>query len=208
MRLGSAPRKLNPASGYTRVSSRSQDLATQRSAIERAAAARGDRIVEWFEEKASARTIDRVGLQRLREAARRGELPVAPARGARVYTFRVDRLARSGIRDTFEIIEELKAAGVELISVADGFDLQGPASEIVLAVMSWAARMERLAINERISAARARAEASGGRWGRPRRLDDRGVARVRDLRRSGRTIRQIAVALKVPKSSVARALSR
>ena len=55
--------------------------------------------------------------------------------------------------------------------MADGFSLDGPAAEVVLAVMAWAAKMERLAIAERISAARERIESEGGRWGRPSRVD-------------------------------------
>src|SRR5436190_2138981 len=131
---------------YLRVSSRAQDAASQRSAIERAAAARGDAVSEWYSEKRSGRTLDRAELQRLRADVRAGRV-------RRLFVFRLDRLARSGIRDTFEVIEELRAAGCELVSVADGFDLTGPAAEIVLAVMARAAKMERLAINERIAAA-------------------------------------------------------
>jgi len=67
--------------------------------------------------------------------------------------------------------------------------------------------MERLAINERISAARERVEAEGRKWGRPSRFDATGLARVKALRSEGRSIREIAVALKVPRSTVARALA-
>ncbi len=87
-------------------------------------------------------------------------------------------LARSGIRDTFELIEELRAHGAELLSVSDGFALDGPAAEFVLAVLAWAAKLERLAINERISAARERVEAEEGSWGRPSRLYTRTRDRV------------------------------
>src|SRR5205823_7158670 len=92
------------------------------------------------------------------------------------------------------------------VSVGDGFDLTGPAAEIILAVVCWAAKMERLAINERIAAARERVEAEGRKWGRPSRLTDHDRAKVAALRRVGRTVRQIAVALKVPRSTVARAV--
>ena len=51
--------------------------------------------------------------------------------------------------------------------MADGFDMEGPAAEVVLAVMAWASKMERLAINERISAARERLEAAGRPWDDP-----------------------------------------
>lgn len=187
------------AAAYVRVSSRTQDLATQRSAIERAAAARGDQLEHWFSEKLSGRTLQRPELDRLRTAARAGHV-------RRLYVFRLDRLTRSGIRDTFELVEELRAHGVHLVSVADGFDLAGPAAEVVLAVMAWASKMERLAIGERISAARERVEAAGGRWGRPPRLSAEQLAKVLELRRRGKSVREISVALKVPHSTVGRAV--
>jgi DNA invertase Pin-like site-specific DNA recombinase len=84
----------------------------------------------------------------------------------RLYVFRLDRLARSGIRDIFEVVEELRAVG-ELVPIADGFELTGPAAEVVLAVMAWAAKMERLAIDERIAAARTSLELEGRPWGPP-----------------------------------------
>src|SRR5580704_9838247 len=144
---------MGSASAYIRVSSRSQDHATQKSAIERAAAARGDTVTTWYAEKKSAKTTDRAELRRLRVNARAGF--------QKLYVFRLDRLARSGIRDMFEIVEELRSHGVEIITVADGFDVNGPAAEVVLAVLAWAAKMERLATAERISAARERIEAEG-----------------------------------------------
>lgn len=142
----------------------------------------------------------RIELQRLRGDARAGDL-------RRLYVFRLDRLTRSGIRDTLDLIEELRAHGVDVVSVADGFDLNGPAAEVVLAVMAWAAKMERIAINERIAAARERVEAAGGRWGRQRRMARDEVSRAAAMRADGRSVREIAVALKVPRSTVGRALA-
>jgi DNA invertase Pin-like site-specific DNA recombinase len=72
--------------------------------------------------------------------------------------------------------------------------------------MAWAAQMERNAIGERIRAARARIEAEGGRWGRPRALDPATLARAKKLRRSS-TLREVAIALKVPRSTLADALA-
>jgi DNA invertase Pin-like site-specific DNA recombinase len=187
------------ATAYLRVSSRAQDYATQRAAIERAAAARGDAIDAWYSEKRSGKTLARPELDRLRGDARAGNV-------SRVYVFKLDRLTRSGIRDTFELMEELRAHGCQVVSVADGFDLEGPCAEVVLAVMAWAAKMERLAINERISAARDRLEAEGRPWGRPHRLDGQDVSRAFSMRSEGHSMRDIAIALKIPRSTVARAL--
>jgi DNA invertase Pin-like site-specific DNA recombinase len=186
---------------YVRVSSKAQDHASQRSAIEREAAARGDAIEAWYAEKRSGKTLTRPQLEALRRDIRAGRVN-------RLYVFRLDRLTRSGIRDTFEVIEEFRAHDCEVVSVSDGFALEGPAGEIVLAVMAWAAKMERLAINERISAARARLEEEGRRWGRPSRLTPSECQKVRDLASQGLSVRQIAVRVKVGKSVVQRALSR
>lgn len=184
---------------YIRVSSKSQDHAMQKAAIVRACAARADTVAHWYTEKRSAKTLDRPGLAQLRQDAHAGLF-------SRLYLFRLDRLTRSGIRDTLAVVHELRAAGVEIISVTETLPLHGPMGDFVLAGMAFAAQMERVAIGERISAARERVEEEGGAWGRPRRLDDAGVARIRALRAEGRTIREIAVAVKVPRSTVSDAL--
>src|SRR3954471_2098860 len=186
--------------GYVRVSSKAQDYKSQRTELERVAKARGDTIARWYAEKMSGASTARSALEQLRHDARAGMV-------RRVYVYRLDRLTRSGIRDTFEVVEELRTAGAELVTVADGFTLDGPAAEVILAVMAWAAKMERLAINERIAAARRRVEAEGGRWGRPRRMDDAQVKRAAELRGKGLSVRQIATRMRLPKSIVERAVS-
>jgi len=194
--------KQKSAVAYVRVSSKAQGYQTQKSAIEKAAAVRGDTIDAWYSEKKSAKTVKRAQLNRLRADARSGRL-----RGRRLYLFRLDRLSRSGIRDTLAVVEELRGGGCEIVSISDGFDLAGPAAEIIVAVMSWASKMELLAKNERISAARERMEAEGKSWGRPRRMDDKLIAKATAIRTDGKTIRQIAVALKIPRATVARTLA-
>lgn len=194
-------RRVGVTGGYLRVSSRAQDAASQRAAIERAAAARGDTIGTWYSEKRSGKTLARPELDRVRAEVRAGAL-------RRIYIYRLDRLTRSGIRDTLDVLEELRANGCEIVTVSDGFDLSGPYAEVIIAVMSWAAQMERLAINERISAARDRLEAEGRAWGRPARLTGFRLDQAKALREEGRSIREIAVAMKVPRSTVARALSQ
>jgi DNA invertase Pin-like site-specific DNA recombinase len=184
---------------YVRVSSRAQDHATQRDAIERAAAARGEAIGVWYAEKRSAKTLGRPELARLRSDAKAGEV-------TRLYVFRLDRLARSGIRDTLATLDEFKTAGVKVVTVADGFDVEGPCADVIVSVMAWAAQMERLATAERISAARERIEAEGGTWGRPPVMTPAQVATARRMQADGSTIRAIAQAIGVKKSAVGRAL--
>lgn len=187
---------------YVRVSSRGQDLATQRDAIRRAALSRGETIREWFAEKVSARTLDRPELKRLREAARRGEV-------GKVWAFRLDRFARSGIRDTLSLVDELRAHGASVETVADGFSLEGPASDVVMAVLAWAAQMERAAIGERISAARQRVEASGGRWGRPRLVDPGMAESIRTYAEQwGWSQRDLAAYFGISRSTIQRVVAQ
>jgi DNA invertase Pin-like site-specific DNA recombinase len=166
----------------------------QRDAIERAAQARGAVIDTWFAEKVGGAAPGRPQLEALRKSVQAGFYE-------RVFVYRLDRLSRAGIRETMAIVEEFKAHGCRVETVADGFSLEGPAAQIVLAVLAWAAQMERIAIGERISSARVRIEASGGAWGRPKRVDDRTAGKVRTLAKT-RTVREIAIALKIPKSTV------
>lgn len=186
---------------YVRVSSKAQSLAMQRHAIEEAARHRGETIARWYEEKRSAKTIDRPALAQLRADIQAG-------RAARLYVYRIDRLARTGIRDTLEILDECKRCGCVVVNLADGFALDGPVAEVIIAVMAWANKMERLAICERIADARERMEAEGLPWGRPPSYDDAQAERVRELREAGGTVRGIAAATGLKKGAVERILSR
>ena len=168
----------------------------QRAAISKASRVRGDRVVSWYCDKASG-VRARPELERLREDVRGGRV-------RKVYVYRLDRFSRGGIVETVSLVKELKACGCELVTLADGFLLEGDAAEVIIAVLSWAAQMERNAINERIAAARENCDA----WGRPKRVDDLNVARIRKMHTDGRSLRDIAVALKVPKSTVSNVVSK
>jgi|SRR5208337_4118799 len=186
---------------YVRVSSRSQNFETQQDAIKRASKARGDRVRRWYSEKVSTAKSTRPELDRLREDVRGGHV-------TRVYVYRLDRISRGGIRETLSLVNELQHGGCQLETIADGFSLGGPTGEVVLAVLAWAAQMERAAIGERIASARTRVEASGGHWGRPRRVSADEVKHVRSMReKEGKTIRYISIALKIPKATVSDILS-
>lgn len=183
---------------YVRVSSKSQDLRMQRDAIARAAKLRGHRIDRWYSEKTSG-IGERPELRRLRDDVRGGRV-------GRVYVYRLDRLSRSGILEVFNIVHEFRHAGCKLETVGDGFSLEGPAADVVIAVWAWVAEYEREFIRERTRAARVALEARGGRWGRPRRTDETLRRRIRTMAKT-HSVRAIAVALKVPKSTVSRVLS-
>ncbi len=190
---------------YIRVSSKGQDHAMQRLAIERAAAGRGDQVGEWYAEKRTATKMDRPELGRLLADVRARRLH-------RVYVWRLDRLTRTGIRDTLDTVEEFRSLGVELVNLADGFTVPAPGvegsaakvAELILSILAWAAEMELLTRRERIAARRELAEERGEAWGRPSRLSLRQRADILDRLRNGSTVREVAAALKVPRSTVGR----
>ncbi len=92
---------MTKTAAYVRVSSRAQTYETQKNAIERAASARGITIDHWYCEKKKSDMQDRPELTRLRADVKAGKV-------SQVFSYRLDRLTRSGIHDTLDVIEELR----------------------------------------------------------------------------------------------------
>jgi DNA invertase Pin-like site-specific DNA recombinase len=186
---------------YVRVSSQQQSFALQHDAIGRAARARREKIGRWYNEKQSGKSLERPELTKLRAAILAGEV-------TKLYVYRLDRLTRSGIRDTLTLVEELRRAGCELVTLSDGFSIDGPGADVVLSVLAWAAQMERQAIGERIRAARARVEREGKHWGRPRSVGPKEIRQIASLIAlvEGGTwsLRRLAREVGLPESSVRR----
>lgn|SRR5512139_3600421 len=193
-RLGAVRLRYAMIAAYVRVSSPGQDLSMQREAIGRVCRARGERIDLWFSEKRGGAGV-REQLEALRLAVRHGEV-------SKVYVWRLDRLSRNGILEVLNLVHEFRKHGCQLESINDGFSLEGPAADVVLAVFAWVAEMERSAIRARLLEARTALEAAGGRWGRPQRVDRTTHERMLKLRSQGQSVREIAIALKVPRSTV------
>lgn len=196
--------KLEPsAAAYLRVSTPEQSEAMQRAAIERVRTARGDGELAWFTETRSGRGWERPELERLRALVFAGGC-------RRVYVWRLDRFTRRGIADTFELVDGFRRVGAEVISVTEGFDFGPPFGDIMLALMAWAAQMEGRAQLERVQGARARMAAEGRPWGRPPRVEPGSEleAKIVALRAEDRSFRSIAMAVKVPQTTVERAYAR
>lgn len=179
---------------YVRVSSKAQDLATQRDAITRACEARGLSVDVWYAEQASTRK-ELPELRRLRKDAGGG-------RFSRVFVFRLDRLSRGTICEMLNLLQEFKGAGCQVVSVADGLPLDGPFGEFIVSAIALCAGMEREAIQNRVASARARVEAAGGSWGRPSVLDAAKRERITNMKRKGYSVRKVAKMVKAPTSTV------
>ena len=187
---------------YARVSTAGQDAANQIPEVERLCRARGWKVGRRYVETVSGAAQRRPELERMLADAHRGEFGV-------VVVWALDRLGRGGIAEVAGIVAKLDAAGVALLSVREAWaDGTGPVRSLLVAVMAWVAEQERARLLERLGAARARLEKQGRRWGRPRRLTEAQVARLRGMKAAGSSDRHVAVALKVPRSTIRDALAR
>jgi DNA invertase Pin-like site-specific DNA recombinase len=184
-----------------RVSTPEQNYELQRAEIERAAAARGDGPLTWYSETRSGRSWVRPELERLTRAAARGL-------HGRVYVWRLDRLTRRGPADTLATVQALRSAGCQLVSVTEGFDFAGAAGELLVAMLGFLAAGESEAQLDRQRAARTALEARGGKWGRPAKISPEQCARIAALASEGRSVRSIAMAVKLKRSTVHDALAR
>jgi DNA invertase Pin-like site-specific DNA recombinase len=187
---------------YARVSTDQQDSANQIPDVERLCAARGWVITHHYVETVSGAAQRRPELERMLADAHRGAFGV-------LVVWSLDRLSRRGIAEVAAIVAKLDAAKVALVSVREPWaDTTGPVSDLLVAVMAWVAEQERARLLERLGAARARLEKEGRSWGRPRRLTPAQLERVRAMKAAGKSDRQVAVAMKVPRTTLRDALAR
>lgn len=171
---------------YNRVSTSQQDPERAREDLRQAAQHRGFEIVLDIAETGSGARNDRPGLQKILEAARRGQIDT-------VLVMRLDRFGRSA-PDLLQNIRALKEAGVEFIALDQGLHVKpnGDAvSQLLLTILSGVAEFEREIIRDRVREGQRRAKKRGVTFGRPK---EKGPSpdNVRRLREAGWTWAQIA----------------
>lgn len=171
---------------YHRVSTLDQDPELARNELEGWAERQGGSVALDVTETASGAWNGRPGLQRVLEAARKGEIDA-------VAVWKLDRFGRSSL-DVLANIESLASAGVRFVAVTQGLDVKpgGDAmSRLLLGVLAAVAEFERDLIRERTMLGLERARAKGKTLGRPKgkgpSADD-----VRDMRQQGCSWKTIA----------------
>lgn len=178
---------------YTRVSTDGQSIDAQRHAI-----AQRYNVSEdgWFTDEATSGTtkaLQRKGFAALFSYARKGDTVVVAA---------IDRLGRNTI-DVLETVEALKAKGVTVISMREGFDLSSPTGKLMLTLLAGVAELERENIKARQMAGIAKAKEDGRKLGAPKQHDDAAIAAWR--RETGSSIAATAEHWKVSPATVKRA---
>lgn len=153
---------------YVRVSTDDQTTEAQRHSI-----SERYNISEWFSDEATSgatKALQRDGFKALHAYARKGDIVVVAA---------IDRLGRDTI-DVLETVEALKAKGVAVVSMREGFDLSSPVGKAMLTMLAAVAELERSNIKARQMAGIERARAQGQKLGAPKVIDDSAVAAWRE----------------------------
>jgi DNA invertase Pin-like site-specific DNA recombinase len=188
---------------YHRVSTREQNPRLARAELRAAARARGLRVVLDVEETASGKGGGRPGLERVLDAAQRGQLDV-------VLVQRLDRWGRSTL-DLLSNIRRLRSAGVHFAAIAQGLAVRpehDAVSELTLTILAAAAEFERAVIVERTLDGLAAARRAGKRLGRPLGPHAPAPERVAALRAAGRSWPEVARRLRCTVGSARRAFAR
>jgi len=136
--------------GYARVSTEEQDLSLQIRALRKAGC---DSIVE---EKASGKSMERCGLERVRRALRSGDTLVV---------WKLDRLGRS-VKGLLNFLDWMTEEGVELNVLTEQIDTTTPSGRMVTTVMAALAQMERELTSERTRSGMDAKRAAGHVFGR------------------------------------------
>ena len=129
-----------------------------------------------------------------------------------IVVWKLDRFSREGVIPTMSYIKRLKDRGIWLKSMTESWldTSQEGITEIVLAIMSWAASEERKKISERTKAGIARRR-SLGKWkgGRPKNeLKPKQEVTVLKLQKEGKSALQISRIIKVSKYTLEKFLEK
>lgn len=179
--------------GYARVSTRGQDLGYQLDKLMAAGCA------NVFHEKRSGKSRDdRPELAALLQSLRSGDLVLATV---------TDRLARDPL-DMLNIVAAVQKAGAGLRLLDEPFiDTTSEFSDLILFIVGWAARWQRLRILENTAHGRELARQRGVKFGRPCKLNPGQQQEiVKRRRQEGETVAAIARDMHVSESTVLRSL--
>jgi len=189
--------------GYVRVSEETENIDNQKYAIFEWVAKHGYQVVEVFVDVGVSGALpprERPGFRRALDA-------LGGADGLVVYA--LDRVARSLV-ELVEVVRELEAKGKVVISVRESWlqQLDPKVRSLVVAVLGWAAEMEREFIRERTREALRRLKAQGKRIGRPPKVNEQIAREAIKYIERGYTLKDTARLLGVGYTTLARYLTQ
>ena len=142
--------------GYGRVSTREQNTARQREALE-------SQCDLYFEDKQTGKNMERPEFKRMLSQLREGDT---------VKVLSIDRLGRN-VAELIAVAQELKRLGINIVAVGQGIDTSTPVGQVFYNLMAVFAEMELEFIRERQREGIEAARREGRYKGRPEReLED------------------------------------
>jgi DNA invertase Pin-like site-specific DNA recombinase len=184
---------------YMRVSTRGhgQTTETQAVALREYIGHRGFSVVEEYRDEGISGAKDsRPALDKLMRDARARRFDV-------VIVARFDRFARS-VSHLLRALEEFSHLGIDFISLSESIDTSTPVGKMIFTVLGAVAELERSLIKERVVMGLDRAKRQGKRLGRPRTFVSE--CKILSLKEQGKSLREIAGAVGVSHTKVARIL--
>ena len=179
--------------GYARVSTRDQNLALQRDALEQ------EGCEMLFEEKISGRSARRPALKEMLDKLREGDV---------VVIWKLDRLGRS-LRDLVTLVQDIQEKGAGLKSLHDSIDTTTPQGKLTFHLFAALAEFERDIISERTRAGLTSARARGRNGGRPKGLSKKAKDKAiiaASLYKEGKKVKEICEHLGFSRSTLYRYL--
>jgi DNA invertase Pin-like site-specific DNA recombinase len=145
---------------YCRVSTSSQSVDPQESALRDYAERRDWTEVKVYSDRAISGAKDRrPALDNLMQDCRRGRVNT-------VLVWKFDRFGRS-VRHLIEALEEFRQLKIDFISVTEAVDTSTPAGRLFFSMIAVFANFERDIIAERVRLGLAESKRKGTRLGRP-----------------------------------------
>lgn len=183
---------------YARVSTREQTAENQLEDLRRYCAGRGWEIAkEFVDQGISGSKDDRPALRELMDTVRKRLVDA-------VLVWRFDRFARS-LKHLINTLTEFNELGVHFVSYSESLDTSSSQGRLVFSILGAIGEFERDLITERVNSGIRRAKAAGVQFGRPRNeWSEADLAKARQLRAEGRSLREIGAELQVPATSVYR----
>src|SRR3984893_9835634 len=172
---------------YLRVSTNAQSTDSQLAELRQLVERRGWKYRVFCDKGQSGAKESRPAFDEMMREVRLGRISA-------VCIWALDRLARS-LRQLLEISPELQRLNVDLVAVQQDLDTSSPAGRLVYSVLSCVAEFERELLRERVRSGLAQARRNGKRLGRPplRRFDEHEMAQIRALRKTGASVRGLAI---------------
>jgi DNA invertase Pin-like site-specific DNA recombinase len=123
-----------------------------------------------------------------------------------ILVLRLDRFGRS-LRNLLDLLDRIRKKGKFFMAIDQGLKIsekKDPMNDFMLSILGAAAEFERELISERVRDGMARARKENKKIGRPVVLEQKGIdaSRLVDLRREGKSIREISQLVGIKRSTV------